>query len=140
MTQLQPDRMQLAEFARAVYTVVPEVDTPFDALLDPGYWAHVAAKLAPWARIEVQAEDGSYFAELLVQDAGRLFAKVAVLRHVELTAVEVTGMTSAAGYAVKWRGPKLKWSVMRGGDALKDELPSKDEANNWLTGHLKAVA
>lgn len=139
MTQLTPNRFNLAEHQRNIFDVIPEKDTPFDALLTDKYWAHVSAKLKPGDRIEVRAEDGSYYAELLVLDAGRLYAKIAVLLHVELEPVEVKeGGLTAEGYEVKWCGPKLKWCVLRGQDRLKGEM-SKSEAVLWMQNHAKAA-
>ena len=89
MTQLASNRLHLAEHRRNIFDVVPEHGTPFEELLKDSYWAHVSAKLKPGDHIEVRAEDGSYYAELIVQDAGRLYAKVAKLVHVVLDAVEV---------------------------------------------------
>lgn len=140
MTQLNPHRLQAAEFVRTVYRVVPEDLTPFEALLDPAYWAHVAAKLRPLDRIEVEAEDGSYTAMLIVRDAGRLFAKVAVLYKVNLDPVEVgASLPIPSNYFVKFSGPILKWCVVRDKDRLREGVASRVEAEAWLREHLKNV-
>lgn len=140
MTQLQPNRFTAAEFVRNVYRIVPEHGTPFEALLESSYWAHVAAKLRPLDEIVVHAEDGSYYGRLLVRDAGRLYAKVFKLEHYELDEVEVQqgGPPMPEGYGIKWRGPQLKWCVLRGKDVLKDSM-EKAVAQAWLTEHLKTV-
>jgi len=141
MTQLAISRFKQAEYERTVYSVVPEHETPFDAVIQPEYWAHVSARMRPGDRIEVQAEDGSYWAELLVRDAGRLFAKVAVLRKVELNEEDVTGdMPAATEFAIKWRGPHHKWCVLRGVDLVKAECQTRGEASTWLADHMKALA
>lgn len=128
VTQLAPNRLKFSEHTRNIFTMTPEAGTPIEALVDKGYWAHVAAKFKPGDRIEVLAEDGEYFAELLVQDAGRLYAKVAVLRHVKLDSVEVQESDLVIGdLSIKHRGPHLKWCVLRGKDSLH-EGKTKDEA------------
>lgn len=138
MTQLASNRLHFAEHRRNIFVVTPEHDTPFEEILKDGYWAHVSAKMKPGDRIEVMAEDGSYFAELIVQDAGRLYAKVATLRHVKLDAVEVTeGGMAAGGLEVKWQGPQLKWCVLRGKDRLKEGL-DKGSAVQWMNSHKAA--
>lgn len=141
MTQLQPSLLKYAEHERVEWFVVPEHGTPFEALLDPAYWAHVSMHFRPCAEIIVHAEDGSYYGRLLIRDAGKLYAKVAKLEYVELDPVEVTqgGAPALAGHAVKWRGPIHKWSVVRGNDVLKDGM-SKDEANAYLANYSKVVA
>jgi hypothetical protein len=139
MTQLASNRLHFAENRRNVFCVTPEHGTPYDAILKDDYWAHVSAKMKPGDRIEVLAEDGSYFAELLVQDAGRLYAKVASLRHVKLDAVEVKeGGLVMEGYEVAWKGPQLKWCVLRGKDRLKEGM-DKATAIHWMQSHAKAA-
>lgn len=141
MTQLIPIRMSLAEGVRNCYRVVPENATPFEALLDPAYWAHVSAKLRPTDKIEVEAEDGSYTALLIVRDAGRLYAKVAVVYYVKLDPVEVgAAAVVPSEYSVSFKGPLLKWCVTRGKDRLREGMGSRGEADAWLQEHLKNVA
>jgi hypothetical protein len=139
MTQLAANRLHLAEHRRNVFDVIPEHGTPFDEILKEGYWAHVSAKMKPGDRVEVRAEDGSYYAELIVQDAGRLYAKVAVLTHVKLDSVDVTeGGLAANGLEVAWKGPQLKWCVLRGKDRLKEGM-DKGAAVQWMNSHAKAA-
>jgi hypothetical protein len=140
MTQLTPSRKTFAEHSRNQWFVVPEHGTPFDALLDPAFWAHVAYELKPCDEITVHAEDGSYYGRLLVRDASRLYAIVAKLEYHDLDPVDVQQGSSAIpkGYEVKWRGPIHKWCVLRGTDVLKDGQ-SKDSANQWLREHLRTV-
>lgn len=139
MTQLTPNRLHFAEHRRNVFVVVPEHGTPYEELLKEGYWAHVSAKMKPWDQIEVHAEDGSYYAKLVVQDAGRLYAKVAQLQFVKLDAIEVTeGGMMANGLEVAWKGPQLKWCVLRGKDRLKEGM-DKASAIQWMQSHAKAA-
>lgn len=139
MTQLAPNRFKTADSQRNIFHVVPEAGTPFEALLTDKYFAHVSAFLKPGSRIEVIAEDGKYWADLLVRDAGKLYAKITVLNHVELEPVEVReGGLSAEGMEVRWCGPKLKWCVLRGKDRLKDEM-DKGQAIQWMQSHAKAA-
>jgi len=59
-------------------------------LLRPECWASVAKMLQPWSHIEVRAEDGSYYAELLVTGVDRAWAKVEVLNFRELSTADVS--------------------------------------------------
>lgn len=139
MTQLAANRLHLAEHRRNIFDVVPEHGTPFEELLKDGYWAHVSVKMKPGDHIEVRAEDGSYYAELMVQDAGKLYAKVAKLVYVELDAVDVKeGGLMVEGFQVAWKGPQLKWCVLRGKDRLKDGM-DKASAVQWMNSHVKAA-
>ena len=139
MTQLAANRLHFAEHRRNIFDVVPEHGTPFEEILKDGYWAHVSAKMKPGDHIEVRAEDGSYYAELMVLDAGRLYAKVCQLLFVKLDAVDVKeGGLMAEGYEVAWKGPQLKWCVFRGKDRLKDGM-DKASAIQWMNSHTKAA-
>lgn len=140
MTQLATDRIQLAQHMRNIWYVTPEFGTPVEALLEPQFWAHVSAKMKPRDRIEVDAEDGSYFLELRVEDAGRLFAKVVVLRRVDLAPTETA--EQSAEYKVMWAGPHAKWRIVRAVDKglVKDGLESRQAAEMYLTSHMKAMA
>lgn len=140
MTQLTSNRFRSNEHENNYWTVYPEHGTPFEALLDPGYWAHVSAKMKPYDELRVIAEDGSYYGKLLVQDAGKLYAKVAKLEYYDLNVVEVKQAGVALeGHEVKWRGPVDKWCVVRGKDVLV-KGKTKDEANSWLAQYGRTIA
>lgn len=144
MTQLQTARHSIdAANKRNWHYVVPEAGTPFEAVLDPAYWAHVAAKMAPGDWIEVDDETGEYTALLKVRDAGRLYAKVGVIlfkrydEHVDV--LQDSPLTK--GFEVKWRGNLHKWCVVRDGkDVVKDGGMSKPEAYSWLNMHTRNLA
>lgn len=141
MTQLATDRIQFAQHMRNVWYVTPEFGTPVEALLDPQYWAHVSAKFKPRDRIEVDAEDGSYFVELRVEDAGRLFAKVVVLRRCDFVA-SVEKEEQTPEYKIMWAGPHAKWRIVRSTDKglVKDGLETRSAAELYLASHVKAMA
>lgn len=141
MTQLQPSRCKLAEYERAVFSVTPEEGTPFDALLDSGYWAHVSGHFRIGSRIEIYPPEGNYYAELIVQAAGRLFAKVAVLRKVDLGEVDVGEDDLMAGYKIKYSGMHAKWAVYRLSDnaMIASKMEDKPTAMTWLAQHVKTV-
>lgn len=142
MTQLNPHRLKLAEHVRQVYIVHPEFGTPFEALLDPAYWAHVGAKLRPRDHIEVYAEDDSYYGRLLVLDCGPLYAKVHQLELHQLSNAEApeSFASKLEGHDVKWRGQTHKFCVLRGKDVLISGKASKAEAQAWLEEYARKVA
>lgn len=136
MTQLAPKNFKPAEAKRNQWQVEPEYGTPPEALLDPSYWAHVSAQLRRGDVIYALSVDNSYFVELLVMDAGKLFAKVCQLRCIEITPAQMLNVTLPEGFEIKFRGPR-KWSVLKGKDVLNENL-EKAAAEQWLTDHLKA--
>lgn len=130
------DRVKGAEFVRNIFSAIPEHGTPFEDILKPAYWSHVAAKFHPTDRIEVLAEDGSWFAELIVISAARNWASVSVLRFVELAEV-VTPKPQADQFAVQWKGQKLLHCVIRQSDKviIKDSFSTAAEASKWLESY-----
>lgn len=132
---LTADRIKLAEYVRNIFVIVPELNTKLEDMLRPAFWSHVAAKLHPSDRIEVIAEDGTYFAEFYVVSCGRNWAKVSLLRMHELAedTPEVTKAVSSE-YEVQWAGGQEKARVIRLVDkqVLQAGLSSKKEAAEWL--------
>jgi hypothetical protein len=111
-------------------------------LLDPAYWAHVTSKFTPWDHIEARANDGTWWAEYIVLSVDRAFARVALLRKVNLTTPDVAMSQSEIpkAYEVKHRGPHSKWSVIRLSDkqVLFENGALREDAEGWLKNHLKA--
>lgn len=143
MTQLEPKRLHptrlaQSEMARNQWNVSPEYGTPYEALLDPAYWAHVSAKLRRGDIITALSEDNSYFAEYIVLEPDKLRAEVALLTHVDLAANSKFNAEVPKGFEIKFRGP-CKWSVLRGTDVLKEGMTRK-EADAWLKDHVRTAA
>jgi hypothetical protein len=137
---LSVPRFAMAEHKRMTYCVNPEEGTSFEEVLTPGYWAHVSGKLRVLDQIEVVPDDMSYHATLLVLDAGRSYAKVAVLHKVDIGPVDTAAVPDAE-YEIKLRGPH-KWSIVRVSDkaVIKEGIATREDANLELAGHLKALA
>jgi hypothetical protein len=129
MTQLSPMRFQSSEYVNHRWNVVPEIGTPFEALLDPGYWAHCASNLRPGDTIEVRPEDGAYFATLFVRDASRLEARV--IKIIGPIFMHEQVPDDVGELELKWRGPH-KWCVLRGADVLVEGLGAKEDAKQWI--------
>ena len=137
--QLHPSRFAFAEHKRNVWFVVPLGGTTLAEVLDPLYWSHVAARLRPTDRIEVHAEDGRFFAELYVRDAGHLHASVVALRSHAFEAAPADA--PANGHAVAWKGPHHRWCVVRMSDQqlVKAECASREDAAMWLAANAKTL-
>jgi len=138
-------RFKDAAYERNVWQASIENGVAFDEVVKPEFWAHVAARLKPNDHIEVVAENGEYFGELLVIESGRLWAKVAVLRFVELSAAEVPAAllaSAASGYKVEYKGPTLKHVVIRLSDneIVHEGIARKADAELWVNEHLKTLA
>lgn len=138
--KLLPNQIELAEYVRSIYVVSPTPDTSFEEVLAPSSWAHIAQKIKIGSRIEVMPEDGSYFAELLVQDVGAQWLKLVVLRHVEITPAEK--VVEDEIFKIQWAGPNAKYRVLRIADLenMKDGFVTKTQASDWIREHKKALA
>lgn len=139
---LHPTRKHLAEHQRNIWHIDVEIGTLPEDLLNPAYWAHVAREFRVLDRIEAHAEEGSWYAELLVQDCGQNYAKVAMLRKVELQSV-IPESSSAllTGHSVSWGGKHSQFRVIREVDrkVLKDGFKTKADAFVWLEGYARSI-
>lgn len=139
--QTHSGRFQLAEHIIQGWAVMVEDKTTIEDVLKPEFFAHVARALRPFAKISVLADDGTWYAELLVKSAGSNWANVVPLQIVDLRGV-AAAVVPADAYAVGFGGPHHKWRVIRNSDS---ELVSKGHesealAKAWLVDHLKALA
>lgn len=142
---LQGD-LRPGEFAIMTYRIdIPEGWTLED-ILRPECWANIGAMLKdqPFPKIECIWQDGSRFVELIVISADRLWAKVHVLRDVDLTKSmhEARHMHEAVNdprFKIIWKGPSAKYSVIRLSDntMIHSKAATTSEANAWLTEHIK---
>lgn len=137
---IRESRMNFIEFARQAHHIVPEEGTSFDNILKDAYWSMVGYKLKPGDIIEVHAEDGSYFAELYVRASGRNWAKVALLRKIDLEPISLEH--GSPEFEAAWKGPHRKFSVVRLADnqIIKDSFETREQAVEYIKGHAKALA
>jgi len=138
----KPTRLRDAEMERHVWQITVPKDISFEDTQKPDYWSHVGAQLRPCARIEVLCEDMSWFGELIVVDADRLWAKVAPLRFVELASKEVPAEIASSGYEVAYKGPEKKHVVIRQSDKaiVQEGIAKKADAEAWIRNHLATLA
>lgn len=127
-----------ADGARKCSVARPREGTPFDALLQPSYWAHIADRLRPFDKIEVHPQDRSFYAELLVLQASRLSAKVHVLKKDDLDVID--DATTENEFFIKWKGAQ-KYSVIRAADklAVQTGFDTKEAAMTWLANNLRSL-
>ena len=119
-----------------------EIGTTFNDLTDPKYWANVAPKLRPNARIRVFFDDSSQLIEMHVANAGKTWAKVQIIYAMQLTAETTVEdlQLDLRGYTVKFAGPHERFRVMDGdNNVVQSKFPTEEEARKWLVGHLSAL-
>lgn len=113
---LDPARMQLSEYLRNDWVVTAEQGTTPADIVNPAYFAHMAQQMKPYDHVEVRIDDGSWLAELIVLQVERNWVLVKVLAFHELA--DNRGQDTAPSvYETAWKGPHLKWSVLRKSDS-----------------------
>lgn len=135
--QLNPARRHLAQHARRDWIVDAEEGTTVEDILKPGYWAHVASEFTPFDHVEVRLETGEWVAELIVVNSGRNYANVHLIAKHELTLLEGVAEPKSSDHEVKWKGPHLKFCVIRKSDSapVQQGMETKEAAYAWLANH-----
>lgn len=124
--QVNPARMKGAEYERTLWVVTAEAGTTREDLLQPSYWAHVAGQLKAYDRLEVRADDDTFYAEYLVLGVSHVSAKVWELNW---QALSKSDLPESGLYRVDWGGPHNKWVIIRVADGAKIEVGlTKDDA------------
>jgi len=153
--KFQPRRPIGGEYSRNHWEFLdfpPETTVP--DLLDPVTWAHVARQwFKPLDEITVIPQSAPFMATFIVMDKGMTWAKLKLLEVHYLNADEVEPVEEVddklvvhlpdnAPVSVEWKGPNLKWSVLRTADKekLKTGFSIKTEAEAWAAEHLLAMA
>ena len=134
--QLTDPRMKEQDFLRVWWVVTAQAGTTKEDIQKPEFWTQVAIKLKPYNRVDVQSDDGAFFAEYLVLSCDKTYANVKLLNWTDLHAVVEQPLED---FYPKWRGPHLKWSVIRSSDkeAIKEGFDTKDAAVAEILNLLK---
>jgi len=142
---LEPRRFgEESQFRQRWTSVVPK-GTPMETLLLPHFWSKVAHRLTRHDLIEVTADDGDYFVELLVlgREAGDTNAGVIVQPLRGIGIVEVAGLfdnqaqPNRLSLQVRYGGPVLKWCVVKpGGEVVAEGLGDAAAGRQWIDDHL----
>lgn len=114
------------EFVSKRYVCKVPADLSFDEVLKPSFWTHVGQMLRQWDHIEIRPDDSAYVAEVVVVEAGPMFAKVALVSKTKLE-VKVEDLSTLT---VEFVGGKHR--VRRGSDVMKDGFATKKDAERWI--------
>lgn len=140
--QLHASAYGLAQFKHAEHALMLPAGFPYEALSNRDAWCHIGIKFKPGDIVHVRDEPGTFYARLYVRAADRLWVDAFEIERVSLVSKAILDATPKDGLAVKWRGPKGKWAVVReiDNEALKGGFQSADEAAAWMTDHTTKVA
>ena len=133
---LTPNKVKPAEFLRNILAATVPFGVTVEDVQEGKYWNHIAKALHVSDRIEVVAEDGSFFAELYVTSVMLGRATVKLLRTVDLTE-EVKQPAQESELEVKYRGQISKHTVQFRGtkEIIKDGFGTQAEAQQWLLNY-----
>ena len=135
-----------AEYERTVWIANIAHGLTLEDVLSRAYWSHVCAQMKPWDKVELRADDGTWYAEAIVLDCSRTWAQLHVICHENLTSADVAQSqaeieTKMSDYLVKWAGA-AKWRVIRKSDGavLQDQIQQKPDAVAWLANYVSTEA
>ena len=128
-----------AESKRNVWVADIDPKLIVDDILEPGYWAHVAAQMTPMDLIEARWEDGARIVTLRVLYCERTYAKVRLVATEELGGIVAEAPESVKKHYVEWKGTTLKHCVIRKSDGMvvSSGHREKNGAIAWMVEHEK---
>ena len=129
-------RFSPAQGARNIHRYIMPREDHFADLLETDYWGHVQARFNINDHIEVNPDDGSFYAELIVRSTTFGYVVTAVINFVEFDG-PVSNLTVPEEYLISFDGPYEKWQVKRFDQVLVSQLETKDLAQTWLKNHLR---
>ncbi len=129
-----------ASTSRNRYFATAEEGTPFEAVCDPAYWAHVAEGKQPYDVISIACDDEAWYGEVMVRSVAPQSVYVTVLSFLSFNEETVPDVFTDS-YQVKWRGPHHKFSVIRLSDkaAIQGGFANRALANRWLSDNAKTL-
>lgn len=137
---LNPQRRALRETWRQDWVVNAEVGTTVEDVMQPQFWAHVAADMQPYDRVEVLLETGEWLLELIAIGVGRNWVQMHLAQKYDLAPLS-EALPSATKHKIEWKGPQHKFAVIRIADSQKiqDGFASRGEASAWLSNHERVT-
>lgn len=142
---LDPARFSLDEHQNQTWTATVEAGTTLKDILQPDFFANVANKMRQYDRIYVRIDTGEWYAELLVLDCGKNWAKTYGILKVDIGEegqhTEDINPEIYERFTVQHRGPHLKWCVIRKSDkeAIKEMCATRSEAQSWLASYAMTL-
>lgn len=145
MTPIQNSRLTPAEYKRATFYASPAAGTKPEDLLDDSYWVHVRRQLVPGTKIEAFAEDGSFYAEMIVLGVTDGGVKVDFLFEPRTYAAPAHEDIDFQGHILRYTGTHSRWSVIRKAQGrrpatmLRDGFANSELARDYVKEQLKAA-
>lgn len=129
--------MKLSETCNNSWRIVADKGTAREELRQPDLYAVVADLLHAFDRISVVAADRSYYAEMLVLDAGRGWAQVMELAFHQLPSLLTIGDGLPPGFDIEYKGPDSLYVCTRicDGVVIGSGFPDRQSCLAHLLDH-----
>ena len=136
--QAMPNNMKEDGVYSSAYTMNAPSGATRENILDPIFWAHVASTLRRNDIVHIRANDDTFWAQYLIRDCGRTWAKAFEMHWFGFKGSEMEA-EDVLEYECKWNGPSDKFIVLRLADGTKlaKDLSTKDDALGWLAQYKK---
>lgn len=133
---------QLAEAMRNEWHVTPPAGTLVSDMEKGAYWAHLAKRMTPGDIIQANAEDGSFWAEFLVQQKGDNWVKVVTLRRYDLDPSDSQDSVMVGKLRVEYAGTYALWRIVNteNSTVLREQIKTKEQAIVEATHLVRRVA
>ena len=141
--KLPEGRLRPVGYLHNHWDVTAERQTTIDDLLRADFWVHTARYFKPLDQITAFSEDGSWYARFIITACDRLWAKVVLLEHKDLTAAnDKLPRTQEEDYDCTWSAIG-KFAIVKKDQTnvgpIKDGFQTRLEAYTWLDQHLKTI-
>lgn len=147
MKKLIQSKFKRAEYVYTNHVATPDYGIALKDVLEPAYWGNVASTIKVGDTIEVMPEGLTYYARLIVIDAGPVYAKVKLLQFVDLIAEdarpEQTEIRTEAQYGKFIAQRAGAWfRVIREEDkeVMKTGFRTMAQAEQWIADNLQTEA
>jgi hypothetical protein len=152
MNKIQTSRLQKKNHFSVEWVITCEYGTQVADLLRPEFYCNIANKINKNDTIRAIFEDGSYLVDLLVIEVDKQNITPVWIKPIITNLVDIEKSKQFAlgavkepkgqkkqddnidfgdpNVVIKFRGPILKWSVLRKGDnaVLREKIESKEQA------------
>lgn len=137
---IMPDRCGLREDKQHDWVIDLPMAVSLEQAMDPAFYSHVAEQMEAGDHITLRPEDFSWIAYLVVTASGRNYAKVHLIQKEEFDSNQEIP-TQSQQHRIEWKGPHLRYCVIRIDDAklLNSGSKKKSEAYAWLQEYERTM-
>lgn len=141
MAHIIPSKLKLAEHARNEFRITATSDQTIELFRNPVSWAHLAHLLKAGDKVEVFAEDRTWYAEGIVTSVKTAAATIQFYAHEQFDkAADQDKKDDGKPYYIKFAG-QAKWRVIRKEDeeVMEGNIQTKEEALSKMELLIKEV-